>query len=194
MVMTYALIYQETVVMLIPFFPIGMILFIFYNYYYEVQFKRPKITVIRNMKLIQAIMSATGDVFEVQYYIIEQCFYWQNKQKTLLMLNILLLSFFLAIPLLFIPLRYFLVLGLWGTVSLSSPFCVALRQGLVQIVLEYGIVMERVMPVYMNSFHAKMETVYIPRIVWVLSWVPIVNRYLPTQGRSDAPSNKNNTQ
>jgi hypothetical protein len=110
------------------------------------------------------------------------------------MLNILLLSVFLAIPLLFIPVRYFLVLGLWATVSLSSPFCVALRQGLVQIVLEYGIVVERVMPVYMNSLHAKLETVYIPRIVWVLSWVPIVNRYLPTQGRSDGSSDKNNTQ
>jgi hypothetical protein len=46
----------------------------------------------------------------------------------------------------------------------------------------------------MNSLHAKMETVYIPRTVWVLSWVPIVNRYLPTQGRSDGSADKNNSQ
>lgn len=131
MMMTYALVYQETVVKLIPFFPLLGIVFVFYNYYYEVEFKRPRATVIRNMKLIQAVMTGTGDFFEIQYYLIEQCFYWKNKQKTLLMLNILLLTSFLALPLLIIPLRYFLVLGLWGAVSLSSPFCVAVRQGLV---------------------------------------------------------------
>jgi hypothetical protein len=52
MVMTYALVYQETVVKLIPFFPLLGIVFVFYNYYYEVEFKRPRATVIRNMKLI----------------------------------------------------------------------------------------------------------------------------------------------
>ena len=52
MVTTYALIYQETVVKMVPFFPIMGIVFVFYNYYYEVEFKRPKATVIRNMKLI----------------------------------------------------------------------------------------------------------------------------------------------
>ena len=96
------------------------------------------------------------------------------------MLNILLLSSFLALPLVFVPVRYFLVAGLWGAVSLSSPFCVAVRQGLVQLTLEYGIVIERVMPVYMNHIHLKMETVYIPRILWLLRWIPVLNRYLPS--------------
>lgn len=70
-VMTYAIIYQETVMKLIPFAPLGVILFILYNYFYEREFKRPPNTYIRNMKLIQALMSLTGDIFEFQYYVIE---------------------------------------------------------------------------------------------------------------------------
>jgi len=64
-VATYAIIYQETVMLLAPCFPILVILFIFYNYYYEVKFTRPKSTYKRNMKLIQMIMQTTGDSFEV---------------------------------------------------------------------------------------------------------------------------------
>ena len=55
-VATYAIIYQETMIQLAPFFPILVILFIFYNYYYEVKFARPKSTYKRNMKLILMIM------------------------------------------------------------------------------------------------------------------------------------------
>ena len=51
--------------LLAPLFPIGIILFIFHNYYYEVKFKRPKNTYVRNMKLIQAIMQLTGDMIEM---------------------------------------------------------------------------------------------------------------------------------
>ena len=64
-VATYAIIYQETMMRLAPFFPFLVILFIFYNYYYEVKFARPKSTYKRNMKLIQMIMQTTGDSFEV---------------------------------------------------------------------------------------------------------------------------------
>jgi hypothetical protein len=41
-VMTYVIIYQETVCCLLPLAPLGMIMFIFYNYFYEVKFKRPR--------------------------------------------------------------------------------------------------------------------------------------------------------
>lgn len=61
------------------------------------------------------------------------------------------------------------------------------------MVLEYGIVLERVMPVYMNHVHFKMETVWVPRILWVLKWVPVLNRYLPSQGRSDGALNQANS-
>ena len=51
--------------------------------------------------------------------------------------------------------------------------------------LEYGIVLERYLPTYMNNLMIKMDAVYIPRLVYILSWVPVVNRYLPTQGGID---------
>jgi hypothetical protein len=127
LIVTYAIVYQETMILLIPFAPLGVIIFIFYNHFYEVDFKKPKSSIIRNTKLVQAIMGLTGDVFEVQYYIIENCFYWKSKEKTLLMLNLMLLAFFGTLPLIFIPIRYFVVLGLWGIVSMSSPYCVAFR-------------------------------------------------------------------
>jgi hypothetical protein len=127
---SYALIYQETMIKLIPLVPIFVILFIFYNYFYEVEFKRPKLTLIKNFKFLQATMSITGDMFEIQYYIIEHFFFWKSKELTLMNLNILLLSFFGALPLYIIPIRYLLVFGLWFTVSLSSPFCVALGQAI----------------------------------------------------------------
>lgn len=102
------------------------------------------------------------------------------------MLNLLLLGFFGTLPLIFIPLRYIVVLGLWGTVSLSSPYCVAFRQGVIQLALEYGIVLERFLPTYMNQFMIKCDAVYIPRLVYILSWIPVINRYLPTQGGIDS--------
>ena len=51
-VATYAIIYQETMMKLAPFFPVLVILFIFYNYYYEIKYERPKSTYKRNMALI----------------------------------------------------------------------------------------------------------------------------------------------
>ena len=64
-IMTYILIYQETFVMLMPLYPIIVILFIFYTYYYEIKFKRPQANYHRNIRLIQSIMQVTVDIFEV---------------------------------------------------------------------------------------------------------------------------------
>mmetsp|Transcript_17866 Transcript_17866/g.27634 ORF Transcript_17866/g.27634 Transcript_17866/m.27634 type:complete len:80 (-) Transcript_17866:1347-1586(-) len=38
LVVSYAIIHQETVMKLLPFAPLGIILFIFYNYYYQIEF------------------------------------------------------------------------------------------------------------------------------------------------------------
>lgn len=57
--------FVRTVMMMIPLFPLAIILFIFYAYYYEVKFKRPKTTYVRNLRLLQTIMQVTGDAFEV---------------------------------------------------------------------------------------------------------------------------------
>lgn len=49
-----------------------------------------------------------------------------------------------------------------------------------QILLEYGIILERYLPLRMQQLHYSMENVYIPRIIYVISWIPIVSRYVPT--------------
>lgn len=56
--------------------------------------------------------------------------------------------------------------------------------------LEYGIVLERVLPEYMSTFATNLDAVYIPRLVYILSWIPIINRYLPAQGGVDARANE----
>lgn len=75
-------------------------------------------------------MQYTGDFFEVQYYILENFFYWKSKEKTLLTLNICLVITVALIPLWVIPLRYLVAIGLWLLVSLSSPFCVAVGRSI----------------------------------------------------------------
>lgn len=131
------------------------------------------------MKFIQYLMKVTGEMTEVQYYILENFFYWHSKEKTLLTLNMCLIAFVALLPMLFIPARYFVVAGLWGIVSLSSPFCIAIGKSLIQISIEYGIVLERTLPPYIDELFFKIEHVYIPRTQAILRWVPIVRRYVP---------------
>jgi hypothetical protein len=152
---------------------------IFYNYFYEVKFKRPPNTYLKNMRFLQTVMQVGGDAFEVQYYIIEHFLFWKSKEKTLLTLNLCFLSFCCQLPLIFVPLRYLLVAGLWGLVSLSSPFCMAVAKSLIQVALEYGVVLERVLPSYIEGALVRIESVYIPRIQAILRWVPYINKYIP---------------
>lgn len=160
-------------------------MFIFYNQFYNREFKRPKSTYVRNIKLVQAIMTLMGELFDFQYYFIEHCFYWKTPEKTLLTLNTCLFAFLGALPLLLVPLRYVVVLGMWGFVASFSPFLVAVGQAIAQIMIEYGIVFERLAPGYMTEFHHRFETVYIPRLIYFLSWIPYVNRYLPELPQRD---------
>ena len=121
-------------------------------------------------------------MIEMQHYVVENFFYWKSKEKTLLTLNLCLVKSLLLVPLMVIPVRYFIVLGLWGIVSLSSPFCVACGQAIIQILLEYGIIFERYLPVYMTELHERLEnSVWIPRIFYILSWLPFVNRLVPSK-------------
>jgi hypothetical protein len=125
-------------------------------------------------------MKVTGDTTEVQYYILENFFFWHSKEKTLLTLNMCLIAFIGLLPMLIIPVRYFIVAGLWGIVSLSSPLCIAISKSLIQIMMEYGIVLERTLPVYTTDLLDRIENVYIPRTLAILRWVPIVRRYVPS--------------
>ena len=117
MVATYAIIYQETIIKLLPLAPLGVILLIFYNFFYQVKFTRPKINYMRNMKLIQAIMGLTGDMIDQQFSFMENFIFWKNKEKTLVTLNVCFFLVAAMIPLWIIPIRYFVVVGLWGAVA-----------------------------------------------------------------------------
>lgn len=123
-------------------------------------------------------MQYTGDFFEVLYYVFENFFFWKSKEKTLLTLNLCLIIFIALIPLWIIPLRYLVVAGLWLSVSLSSPFCVAVGRSILQLSIEYGIVIERMVPTYMNDLFERIDKVYIPRAQRIMRWIPILNRYV----------------
>ena len=73
-------------------------------------------------------------------------------------------AFFGLLPLYLIPLRYIIVIGLWLAVAAHSPFWVALGKALMQIGLEYGIVLERWLPGYTYDLFSRCKYVYIPRI------------------------------
>ena len=49
-VMSYCILYYETLMYLVPFTPLGLITLIFYNYYYEVEFKRPSVSLLKTIK------------------------------------------------------------------------------------------------------------------------------------------------
>ena len=88
------------------------------------------------------------------------------------------MAFLAALPLYLISLRYLIVLGMWAAVSMSSPFCMAIAKAFFQLSIEYGLVLERVMPTYMGIVLYKLQFIYIPRVKYVLSWVPYVNNYV----------------
>lgn len=102
---------------LTPLIPVAVIMFILYNHYYMSKFRKPKNSMIRNMRFIQLLMQITGDSIEVQYNVLENFFYWHSKEKTLLTLNLCVASFFGLIPVWIIPLRYFIVIGLWAAIA-----------------------------------------------------------------------------
>ena len=109
-------------------------------------------------------MQLTGDMFEVQYYILDNFFFWKNKEKTLLTQNILLGVSFASIPIIFIPFRFIILIGIWGAVGMNSPFFVAVLKSFIQILLEYGLVIERSLPNYMEKFNYNLEYAWIPRV------------------------------
>ena len=52
LVVTYALIYMETIICLLPVVPLVLTIFIFYNYFYEVRYTRAPNLFVRNMRMI----------------------------------------------------------------------------------------------------------------------------------------------
>ena len=63
------------------------------------------------------------------------------------------------LPLIFIPIRYLMVAGLWGLVSLSSPFCMTLAKSFLEVGLEYAVILERIAPSYLDKAIRNIEMV-----------------------------------
>ena len=124
-------------------------------------------------------MTMTGDMFEVYYYVVENHFFWLSKEKTIFTLNLCLAAIAALVPLWIIPIRYMVVVGLWGLVASHSPFFVSVGRSLLELGLEYGIMIERVFPKRMSRFQCDLETCYIPRIVAVWRWIPVFSWYIP---------------
>lgn len=120
-------------------------------------------------------MQVGGDTFEVLYYVLENYYFWKSKEKTLFAMNFWAMGFVGSLPILIIPLRYIIVAGLWGLVSLSSPFCMAVAKSWIQVALEYGVVLERVLPGYIEGAMIRFENVYLPKIYMILRWVPYIS-------------------
>ena len=70
-------------------------------------------------------------MIEVQHYVLDNFIYWKNKEKTLFTLNICFAASAGLITLWFVSIRYLIVIGLWGVVSLSSPFFLALGKSMI---------------------------------------------------------------
>lgn len=86
-----------------------------------------------------------------------------------------------SIPLVFIPVRYLIVAGIWAITAMSSPFFTAIGKAFLTIALEYAVVIERISPIYIDKFMFKLVTVYIPFLHKVLRWVPFIKGYIPTE-------------
>ena len=87
------------------------------------------------------------------------------------------------LPVMVIPLsalRYIIVAGMWGLTALSSPFFMTYGKSLLQILMEYGLVLERIAPAYIEYAILKIENEYIPRLHAFLRWIPYVSRYIPS--------------
>jgi len=54
---SYSILYFEQILWLLPFVPLAMILFIFNNLHTRAKFERPQKTYVKNVKLVQFIMT-----------------------------------------------------------------------------------------------------------------------------------------
>ena len=103
--------------------PFALVLFIFFNFFKKQTFTRPHPDYIKNMRMVQMIMGQTSDLVKALYDFIDDFLYWKDPQKSVTLIKeALKLPLPLMIALFWLPLRYFLVLGMWAGAAQSSPF------------------------------------------------------------------------
>lgn len=119
------------------------------------------------------IMQMTCEMLDGQCYFLQNYIFWDSKEKTLMTINLCVVACFGIIPVLFIPIRYFIVAGLWGLVSLSSPFCKAIGQAILQLAIEYEIG-RRLSEIYERFENGQFHFYSI--VGTFLSWIPFLKR------------------
>ena len=103
--------------------PLALVLFMLYNFFKKQTFTRPRPDYIKNMRMVQMIMGQTSDLVKALYDFMDDFLYWKDQQKSVALIKeALKLPIPLMIALLWLPLRYFLVLAMWAGAAQSSPF------------------------------------------------------------------------
>ena len=127
--LSYSILHIEWAIFIASFAPLGLIGFILNNLRERKKFIRPPNTYVRNVKLVQAIMNLTSDLIDGLYEQIDDFIYWRNTQKTMVMLNALLLTTvaiwigLLVMP--FLPMRHILAVGIWLPLLANSDFAIS---------------------------------------------------------------------
>ena len=79
------------------------------------------------MRLIQLMMGQISDGIALLYTFIEDFLFWKQPDKSMILIKEgIKLPIAIWIGLTYMPLRYFLILGLWAGTLSNSPFFVTL--------------------------------------------------------------------
>lgn len=107
--------------------PLGLAAFIYFNLYRKRKYVKPSADILKNMRFIQLAMGHFSDVVHLIYSFIEDYVFWGQPDRTHEILReILKLPVPIAITLYFLPLRMFLILGMWLATMSHSPFCMSI--------------------------------------------------------------------
>lgn len=121
-VASYIILYQERFVVFLPVLPVLGIAFILQNMLLRRKYQKPKNNYLRNFKFIQGIITQVSALVDRVNEITEDFVYWRNPNKTMLTLNALLLAAVGSFAFIFLnplPLRIYIVIGVWAP---AAPF------------------------------------------------------------------------
>ena len=101
--------------------PLCLVLFIFYNFYYKRDFKRPDVNFIKNIRFVQMSMGQASDGIDLAYEFVDDFMYWRKPEKSLLLMKgAVQVSLVMGAVLWVVPLPYLIVGGLWAMVLSNS--------------------------------------------------------------------------
>jgi hypothetical protein len=107
----------------ITLMPLALAAFIYFNLYRKRKYERPPADILKNMRFIQLAMGDFSDLVHVIYSFLQDYLYWGMPEKTHELLRALIkLPLALFFSLYLLPLRIFLIIGMWAVALSHSPF------------------------------------------------------------------------